>query len=277
MNLAPTKAAATPETTASGGRYGLADLMRSEWTKLRTVRSTNWTLGVTVLGGLVASATATWETRAHWATTTAANRAAFDPVTTSLMGAYLTGMFLLGVLGILVVSSEYGTGTVRATFAAAPRRPMVVAAKALVFGAVALVVSEVVTFASFFLGQAFLTSPTPHDTLSSPGALRAVAGMGIFLCVVGVFALGTALLARHTAGAISVYVGVILVLPIIVGAFPAPLHAQIERLLPVEIGSVMINNGHPGDLGPWTGLLLLCGYTVMVLAVGTVLLVRRDA
>lgn len=277
MSATIMKNVATPVATAPAGRYGLADLARSEWTKLRTVRSTIWTLGVTVLGGLVSSGVATSETRANWATTSAANKAAFDPVRTSLIGAYLTGMFLLGVLGILVVSSEYGTGTIRATLAAAPRRPMVLAAKVLVFGLVTLVLSEVVTFASFFLGQAFLTSPTPHATLSSPGALRAVAGMGLFLCLVGLFALGIAVLVRHTAGAISVYVGVILVLPIIVGAFPAHLHTEVERLLPVEIGSVMINDGHPGDFGPWAGLLILCGYCAIVLAVGTVLLVRRDA
>jgi ABC-2 type transport system permease protein len=272
VDKAATRVAATPP-----GRYGMADLMRSEWTKLRTVPSTIWTLGMTVLVGLAASAIATGVTRAHWATMSASNKASFHPVEVSLMGVYLGGTLLLGILGILVVSSEYATGTIRATLAAAPRRPMVLAAKVLVFGTVTLAAAEVTAFAGFFLGQAFLTSPAPHATLSSPGALRAVAGIGLFLCVVGLLAVGIAVLVRHTAGAISAYVGVILVLPIIVAALPGSLQPQIERLLPMEIGSVMINNSAPDAFGPWAGFLILCGYTVLVLALGTLLLVRRDA
>ncbi|MGH3495137.1 MAG: ABC transporter permease, partial [Sciscionella sp.] len=175
-----------------------------------------------------------------------------------------------------VVSSEYGTGTIRASLAAAPRRPMVFAAKVVVFGTVALVVTEIVAFASFLLGQALLASPAKHATLTSPGALRAVVGIGLFVCVVGILALGIAVLVRHTAGAISAYVGVILVLPIVVSAFPASLQHQIERLLPLEIGSVMINNSAPEALGPWIGFLVLCGYAALILAVATIFLIRRD-
>ena len=267
----------TPLTAAPPGRYGTADLLRSEWTKLRTVRSTMWTVGMTVLIGLAASGIATGVTRAHWAAMSASNKAAFDPVEVSLMGAYLGGTLLLGILGILVVSSEYATGTIRATLAAAPRRPMVLAAKVVVAGTVTLVVAELVAFASFFVGQAFLSAPTRRATLASPGALRAVAGIGLYLCVVGLLALGIAVMVRHTAGAISAYVGVILVLPIIVSALPGSLEYQIERVLPLEIGSAMINNPSPDAFDPWTGLLILCGYTALILAVGTVLLVRRDA
>jgi ABC-2 type transport system permease protein len=267
-----TSAAATP-----AGRYGIVDLLRSEWTKLRTVRSTIWTLGTTILVGLGASGVATGFTRAHWMTESASDRAAFNPVEVSLMGAYLGGTLLLGILGILVVSSEYATGTIRATLATAPRRPMVLAAKVLVFGGLALAAAEFAAFCSFLLGEALLTSRAKHATLASPGALRAVAGIGLFLCIVAVLALGIAVLVRHTAGAISAYVGVILVLPLIAEAFPGSLQHQIERLLPVEIGAAMIGNPAPDALGPWTGFLVLCGYTALILAIGTVVLVRRDA
>jgi ABC-2 type transport system permease protein len=277
MSITTTDTAGTPVVATPVGRYGMADLVRSEWTKLRTVRSTIWTLGMTVLTGLAASAIAMGVTRAHWATMSASNRASFHPIEVSLTGADLGGTLMLGILGILVVSSEYATGTIRATLAAAPRRPMVLAAKVLVFGAVSLVVAEFVAFAGFFLGQALLTSPAPHATLSSPTALRAVGGIGLFLCVVGLLALGIAVLVRHTAGAISAYVGVILVLPIIVSALPGSLQYQIERVLPLEIGSAMINNPAPDAFGPWTGFGILCGYTALILAVGTVFLVRRDA
>jgi hypothetical protein len=232
---------------------------------------------MTALIGFAASAIATAETRSLWPTMAAANKAAFDPVKTSLMGVFIGGTLMLGILGILVMSAEYTTGTVRATFAAAPRRPMVLAAKVLVFGTVSLVFAEVVAFAGFLLGQALPTSPAPHATLSSPGALRAVTGTGLFLCVVGLLALGIAVVVRHAAGAISAYVGVLLVLPIIVGALPSSLQNQIERFLPLEIGSVMVNDTHLGDFGPWVGLCILCGYAAVVLALGTVLLVRRDA
>jgi ABC-2 type transport system permease protein len=277
MSITTTDTAGTPVVATPVGQYGMADLVRSEWTKLRTVRSTMWTLGMTVLIGLAASAIATGVTRAHWATMSASDKASFHPIEVSLIGVDLGGTLMLGMLGILVVSSEYATGTIRATLAAAPRRPMVLAAKVLVFGTVTLVVAEFVAFAGFFLGQALLTSPAPHATLSTPTALRAVGGVGLFLCVVGLLALGIAVLVRHTAGAISAYVGVILVLPIIVSALPGSLQYQIERLLPLEIGSAMINDPAPDAFGPWTGFGILCGYTALILAVGAVLLVRRDA
>ena len=231
----------------------------------------------TLLIGLAASGIATGVTRAHWAAMSASNRASFHPVEVSLIGAYLGGTLLLGILGILVMSSEYATGTIRATLAAAPRRPMVLAAKVLVFGAVTLILAEFAAFASFFVGQALLSSPAPHATLSSRGALQAVAGSGLYLCVVGLLALGIAVLVRHTAGAISGYVGVILVLPVIVSALPGSLEYQVERLLPLEIGSAIIGNPSPDAFGPWTGFLILCGYTALILALGSVLLVRRDA
>ena len=134
------------------------------------------------------------------------------------------------------MSAEYSTGTIRATFCPAPRRTSILAAKALVFGAVALVTSEVVAFASFFLGQAFLTAPEAHATIGSPGALRAVAGSGLFLCVMGLFALGLATIIRHTAGAISAFVGLLLVLPLIVQALPSSLNNDLLRVLGAVAG-----------------------------------------
>ena len=259
------------------GRVSLKGLLGSEWTKLRTVRSTIWTLGATVFTGVATSVIAMAVTRAHWTTESASARGAFDPTQVSLVGVYLGGSLALGVLGILVVSGEYGTGTIRETLAAEPRRPMVLAAKVLVFAAVTLIIAELTSFASFLIGQAFLTSPAPHAALSSPGALRAVAGTGLFLCVVGLFALGIAAVVRHTAGAIGGYVFVLLVLPIIVSALPSSIGNQIARLLPLSIGSVMTNNSVPNAFGPWTEFAILCGYTVLALALGTVLLVRRDA
>jgi ABC-type transport system involved in multi-copper enzyme maturation permease subunit len=246
------------------GRVTLAGLLRSEWTKLRTVRSTVWTLAMGF-------------TRAHWLTESPAARAVFDPVEVSLMPTYLGGSLLLGILGILVVSGEYAHGTIRVTFAADPRRPMVLTAKVLVFAALSLVVAEVTSFASFLVGEAFLTSPAKHVTLSSPGALRAVAGIGLFLCVSGLLALGMAVIIRHTAGAIGAYAFVQLVAPIIVAAFPHSLQEQVSRWLPMSIGATMIGDPGPNAFAPWTGFALLCAYAAAALAAGAVTLVRRDA
>jgi ABC-type transport system involved in multi-copper enzyme maturation permease subunit len=251
-------------------------LLGSEWTKLRTVRSTMWTLGATILTGVAVSAIVMGVTRARWATEPAAARAAFDPAEVSLVGVYLGGSLVIGILGILVVSSEYATGTIRATLAAEPRRPLVLAAKVLVFTAVSLIIAEVTSFASFLLGQVIMAS-AKHDTLSSPDALRAVTGAGLFLCVSGLLALGIAAVIRHTAGAIGGYVFVMLVLPIVVAGLPSSIENNVERFLPESVGSVMIDNPVPRAFGPWTGFALLCGYTVVMLAIGTVLLVRRDA
>jgi ABC-2 type transport system permease protein len=254
------------------GRYGIADLVRSEWTKLRSVRSTMWTLGATV--GIGISALATAEVRAHLATT-----GPFDPTRLSLTGTFFCQL-VLGVLGVLVVSGEYGTGTIRATFAAAPHRPLVLLAKVLVFGTVVLVISEVVAFISFLLGQMMLSSPAPHASLSTHGALTAVVGTGLYLCVIGLFALALAILIRHTAAAISAFVFLLLVFPLIVEALPSSMQNAVNRHeLPV-IGSRILNATNHGarlTFSPWVGFGVLCGYTLALLLVGGALLVRRDA
>ena len=259
------------------GRYGISGLLRSEWTKLRSLRSTMWTLGITVVLGIGISALATAETRAHWSSMSIGDRLSFDPTSTSLIGVFV-GQLTIGVLGVLVMSGEYGSGTIRATFSAAPRRPLVLVAKAAVFGLVALVAAEIVSFLSYFLGQALLTAPATHTTLGSPGALRAVAGSGIYLSLIGLCALGLATIIRHTAGAISAFLGILLVVPIIVRALPTSLANEIERFMPDHIGAAVVSL-HMGQysLAPWTGLVVLCGYAVALLVIGGVLLVRRDA
>jgi ABC-2 type transport system permease protein len=274
-----TLAAVALDMAPPAGRYNLIDLARSEWTKLRTVRSTMWTLVIIVVLGLGISAIATAETRANWSTMSPQSIATFDPVSLSLVGLFIA-QFAMGVLGVLVITSEYSTGTVRAVFAAAPQRPRVLLAKVLVFGALAVVVAEIVSFASFFLGQALLTSPAIHDTLSSPGALRAVAGCGLFIAALGLLALGLGTIIRHSAGAISCFVGILLILPLLVQALPNSIAVDVRRFLPDRIGATMITtNGSSGTgvFSPWVGLLILVGYAVAANIIGAILLSRRDA
>ena len=263
--------------TVPPGRYSMRGLFASEWTKLRTVRSTMWTIALTVVLGLGLSAIATAETRAHWSTMGLGNRLSFDATQTSLIGVAFA-QFVIGILGILVVSGEYSSGTIRATFAAAPRRPKVLFAKAAVFGVVALVVSEAVSFLSYFLGQALLTAPATHTTLANATALRQVVGAGLYLCVLGLFALGLATIIRHTAGAIGAFVGALLIFPLIVQALPSSISQDIRRFLPVNIGNA-ITAAQPGSFSfsPWVGFAVLCAYAVGSLVIGGVLLVKRDA
>jgi len=265
------------------GHYGILGQLRSEWTKMRTVRSTVWSLVATVVSVVGIGALATSLTAARWRSGGISDRIGFDPTARSLAGLFL-GQIVIGVLGVLVMSAEYGTGTIRATLSAVPNRPLVLACKAAVFAFVALVVSEVLTFSAFFLGQALLKGSTPYATISDPGVLRSVAGAGLVLALLGLFALGLATIVRHTAGAIVTYVGLLLVLPLIIQAFPTSIERNLIRFTPFLIARTMAApRPLTGDFGggaafsPWAGFGLLCAYTAAALIIGGILMVRRDA
>lgn len=259
------------------GNYSFLDLVKSEWTKIRSVRSTMWTIAVTIVLGIGIGALVTAETRAHWSGTVG-NRVSFDPTQTSLIGL-LIAQFSIGVLGVLVISAEYSTGTIRATFCAIPKRSRVYAAKLFVFGVLSFVVAELTSFVAFFLGQFLLSSPATHATVSSPGTFRAVFGGGLFVCVLGLIAMGMGTIIRHTAGAISAFVAMLLILPLIIQALPYQLSLDMQRFMPDRIGVHMITT--KGDLfnsfTPWTGMFILCLYAAGLLIIGLILLERRDA
>jgi hypothetical protein len=272
----------TAPRTLPPGHIRFSGVLRSEWTKLRSVRSTRWCVLATVLAGLGIGILATASQASQWRHAQFIDKALFDPTSISLTGL-LFGQLSIGVLGVLAMSAEYGTGTIRATLAAVPRRPVVLAAKAAVFAVVALVVSEAVSLASFFVGQAFLSGSTPTATLSGPGVVRAVVGGGLYLTVLGLLALGVATIIRHTAGAITTFVSILLILPLIVSAFPAKIGHPIGKYLPATIGAAMTSTtaeGAHADFLPtfpaWHGFALLCLYAAGALLVGGVLMVRRD-
>ncbi len=265
------------------GHYGPLGQMRSEWTKMRSVRSTIWTLAVTVLAVVGIGVIATAVTAAQWRHGGILDHFNFDPTARSLAGLFL-GQIVIGVLGVLIMSAEYGTGTIRATLSAIPNRPLVLACKVAVFGVVTLVASEVLTFAAFFIGQELLKGSTPYATIGQPGVLRAVVGAGLVLTVLGLFALGVATIVRHTAGALATYVGVLLVLPLILQAFPTSFQHATIRYMPLVIGENMASTrpdvkdfGGGVLLSPWVGFGVLCGYTVAVLVIGGLVMARRDA
>ncbi len=274
--ITPTLARTKPQPK---GRYSMGDLMRSEWTKLESVRSTKWTLGLTILVGLGVSAIAAAETTSHW-NSPGSNHFGFDPTSLSLTGVFIAQL-IIGVLGVMVMSAEYTTGTIRATFSAAPRRTEVLVAKSIVFGSVALVVAMVTSFLSFFLGQALLTAPAIHATLSTPNALREIVGTGLYLGLVGLFAMALATIIRHTAGSISAFVGILLVLPNVLRALPNSMYNAIIKFMPSHIGNAVLQTGpgsnNPNSFSPWVGLLIMLAYTLALLVIGAVLMQRRDA
>jgi ABC-2 type transport system permease protein len=281
-----TTASASNLPAATGipaGHYGPIGQLRSEWTKLRTVRSTVWSLVITVLAVVGIGAVATAVTASQWHNGGIADRIDFDPTARSLVGVFL-GQIVIGVLGVLVMSAEYGTGTIRATLSAVPNRPLVLACKAAVFAAVALVTSELLTFCAFFLGQAILKGSTPYATITEPGVLRSVAGAGLVLTALGLLALGIATIIRHTAGALATYAGLLLVLPLILQAFPVSVQHSVIRFMPLVIGENMVATrpdlrdfGGAALFSPWVGFALLCAYTAVALLVGGILMVRRDS
>jgi hypothetical protein len=274
----------TADTTSSGledlpsGRYGLGGVLSSEWTKLTSVRSTVWTLVVTAVAGVGIGAIVTSAQAARFSSRSAAARLAFDPTRSSLTGMLLAQL-AIGILGVLVVSAEYSTGTIRATFSAAPRRPIVLVAKVMLFSVVAFVVGEIVSFLAFLLGQHILSGKTPTASLTDPTVVRAVVGAGLYLTALGLLALGLATIIRHTAAAISAFVGVLFILPIISDVLPSSFANDVGRFLPADIGTRMLSVNYRGadTFGPWLGLILLGGYAVVLLIAGGVLLVRRDA
>ncbi len=276
MTTATLDRAANPIPSRTEGRYGFRTVAQMEWLKLRSVRSTWWTLLV-FAAGMIGLAVLVM-IHQHWTTMSAADRASFDPTNDSFAGLAI-GQLALGVLGVLAVTSEFSSGMIRATFAAAPRRPLVLAAKAAIVATVALVAGEILAFVAFGVGEAVLKSPAPHATLGQPGVLRAVLMAGAYPALIALIGLGLGALIRHTAGAISAVVGVLFVLPLILVPLGTSIQNSALQFMPMMIAENSLTAVKPAahNLSPGVGLALLCGYAAVALAVGTWAVARRDA
>ena len=271
-----TTATLTRSTARTEGRYGFRNVAEMEWLKLRSVRSTAWIMlifaagmiGVAILGlGHV-----------DWSSMTKADRAGFDPTNDGFAGLAI-GQLAFGVLGALVITSEFGSGMIRATFAAVPRRGLLLAAKAAVLGAVTLAAGEVLAFASWAIGEAVLRSPAPHAALSQPGVLPAVLMAGAYPALIALIALGLGAVIRHTAGAISAVVGILFVLPLILLPLGTSIQNSVGKFLPMIISENSLTAVKPvaDSLSPGAGFGVLCAYAAAALVIGGVVLSRRDA
>jgi ABC-2 type transport system permease protein len=269
-----TTTVAAPDRTARNIKVTQGRVVNSEWIKMRSLRSTRYTLiasiAITVgLGLLFASfAVARLNSTGHLET---------DPVTLTLRGAFLAQL-AIGVLGVLLITGEYSTGMIRATMSAVPRRLMVLWAKLGLFAVVAAVASIAAAFAAFLGGQAILSSKHVGASLSDPGVLRAVIGAGLYLAVVGLLGMALGFIIRNTAGAITTLFGILLILPVLGEVLPASWASHVVPYLPSNAGqAIMQLHADPNTLAPWTGFALFVGYTAVAVAVAAVLVKRRDA
>jgi hypothetical protein len=257
----------------TAGSYGFRGVTRMEWRKLRSVRSTWWTLAVFAAGMVGLAVLIGLKTPAH-------PDPSYDPTENGFAGLAI-GQLALGTLGVLALSTEFTSGSIRATFAAVPRRGRVLAAKAAVITALTLGAGEVLAFASFAAGQAAARAAVPHAglhaALGQPGVLRAVLMAGAYPALIALIGLGLAALIRHTAGAISAIVGVVFVLPLIL--LPLGQQNAAMKFLPEMIAENSLTAVKPvaHSLSAGAGLAMLCLYAAVALAAGGWALARRDA
>jgi hypothetical protein len=272
--------AASPAAPAARHRTQSAsfgDLLTSEWTKLRSVRSTYWTMIGAALATVALGVIICVQYVVRYDQRSLDDRLSLDPTQFSLNGIYLAQV-AIGALGVLAISSEYGTGMIRTSLAAVPRRRSLLAAKGLVFGAAALVCGEVLSFTAFGVGQAILGTRNAGASLADPHVLRAVLGGGLYLAAVGMLAFGLGALIRHTAGALSAFFGVLFAGSVIVELLPGSWRETLMEYMPANAGSQIFAVHHTADaLGPWTGFAVFCAYAAAALVAAFLLVTRRDA
>jgi ABC-2 type transport system permease protein len=257
------------------GRVRFAGVLLSEWTKLRSVRSTAWSLLVAFLFTIGIAAIASAVVVHHWPHMQAHDRADFHPLGVSLAGVQLAQL-AIGVLGVLVITAEYSTGMIRASMTAVPRRVPVLAAKAVVYAAVTLVLMIPAALVAFFVAQAILSGRHIEIAFGHAGVARAVIGAGLYLTVVGLFGLGLGAIVRNTAGGIATFAGIMFVLPPLMNVLPSSWNAAASPYLPLQAGEAVMALTRGNQLAPWTGFGVLCAYAAASLAIAGALLLRRD-
>jgi ABC-2 type transport system permease protein len=247
----------------------------SEWIKLRSVRSTYWTLLAALAITIAVSFLNTNNIVDNWNQIQPELEGPFDPLAGSLAGLYVTQVGF-GVLGVLAIGSEYATGQIRTTLTAVPQRPRVLAGKVAAVAAAAIAVGLLTVTAAFAVGQAILSERNIHMTLSDPGVLRGLLAAGLFLGLMAVFGLGVAVMTRNTAGAVAVLFSLLFVAPLAVGALPAPWDERVYPYLLSELGQQMYGL-QPAELSPGTAAIACAAYAAAALGLAGLLLTRRDA
>ncbi len=260
------------------GRVTQLGVLRSEWTKLWSLRSTRWSLlaafvSMAGLGPLIAAVQ-----MGRWLQMSPGDRLTYDSINIGV-GGYHLAQLAIGVLGVLVISGEYSTGMIRSSLMAAPTRLPVLLAKIVVFAAVTFTLMLIASLISFFAVQAIVTQHHVQHAIGDPGALRTVIGTSLYMTGLGVLCVGLGALLRNTAGGITAFVALLFVLPGISAILPSSLDHSISKYLPLNAGTTVATHqfDNPYHLGVWGGFALFCGYALLAVALGAVTLLRRDA
>lgn len=262
---------------AHAGRVTQARVAVSEWTKLRSLRSTRWSLFAAILLTIGFPVLFAFVTSSHWGSMSPSERANRHPLDIALAGVNVSQL-AVAVLGVLVVTGEYSTGMIRASFSAVPKRLPVLWAKTGVFGVVTFALMLPSVVAAFYASQAILARHHLLQTsLADAGIGRSVVGGAVYLLLVGIFALGIGAIVRNTAGAIATFAGIFFVIPPLMNVLPSSWNHAISKYLPSEAGRQLFSLTHDSSsLSPLWGGVLFAAYCAFVLAVAAVLLLRRD-
>ncbi|MFD7814184.1 ABC transporter permease [Streptomyces sp. NPDC059785] len=254
----------------------VSQVIRSEWTKIRSVQSTVWTLGLALVVTVALGVLISWLSNREWDNMSEGDRFSFDPTFVSFAGTSL-GQLAMIVFGVLVVSNEYSTGMVRTSLAAVPQRGTFLFGKIAVATALALVVGMITSFLAFFLGQAMLGGH--RASIGDPGVLRAVIGGGLYMTLIAVFSMGVATMLRSPMLSLGILMPFFFLISAILGNVSAT--KKIGQYLPDQAGSKVMQVVPPLDgdtpYGPWGGLGIMVLWAVAALIGGYVLLKRRDA
>jgi ABC-2 type transport system permease protein len=252
-------------------------VVRAEWTKFWSVRSTMWTFLSLIVVTIGISALLCLAVAVNWDDIEPADRAQIDPVSQSLSGVFLGQMAII-VLGALVISGEYSTGGIRTTLTAVPQRLRLLFAKALVLVVMAFVAGVLTMFPSFWLGQKVLATADAgiEVSLGDQNVLRAVLGGALYVAACGLLGFALGALLRHTAGAITVAIGIVFILPIVSNFLPGTWGDNVGKVL--NAGGAISNTRHiDGQLDPWTGYAVFSLWWIVLLAAAAILIRRRDA
>ena len=272
---------ATRALERPGRGVAVARTIRSEFTKVRSVRSTYWTLFMLVLASIAWCVAYGPGTVHQWPSMSAQARAGFDATQDSILGLALLGQLVIVVLGALMITSEYSTGMVRTSLTVMPRRGTLYAAKAAVFAVVILAVSFATSFGTFFLGRMLLSSTHAAMSLSQPGVLRSLVVTALYVEACGLIAFGIGALVRNTAGALTLAFGCLALVPELIRTLPAFLHNDLIRWVPggdaLNSMTATIGGQIPHTFPAWGELAVFADYAVILLAADAVAFTGRDA
>lgn len=255
----------------------LLSATKSEWIKFRSIRSTIMGYFITFLVTLGIGALITISLRSRFASVGLGAKLAFDPVSTSL-GGVLFAQFAVGVLGVLFITSEYSSGSIRTTLAAVPQRARLIASKVLVLSLATFLVGEVVSFVTFLMGQAIYSGALPTASLRTGSVLRSVILAGVYLTLLAILGFSLGLIVRQSGASISIFTSLLLIVPIVTFFLPQSWQATITKFEPSELGHAMMSPTPPFQLfGAGVATATLIAYVIIALVIGVILTIRRDA